>query len=72
LALPDDLAVALGVAAERAAAAAKPRPGESLLGLFDGGPRRRCAAEALSAWRDAVRIAARRTDLAAARDRSAP
>jgi tetratricopeptide (TPR) repeat protein len=64
--LPDDPRVALGVAGELAAAAVRPRPGESLLAVLRDEPRRRCAIEALAAWRDAARIAARESHLAGA------
>ena len=64
---PDDPAVALGVAVELTAAAVLVGPGESLLVAVRDEQRRRCAALALEAVRDAARIAARRSHLAESR-----
>jgi tetratricopeptide (TPR) repeat protein len=69
---PDDPAVALGVAGELAAAAVLTRSSGSLPALLLSRERRRCFAEAMAAWRDAARIAARKTAFTAARSGQSP
>ncbi len=67
---PSDPAVALGVAGELAAAAVSPRKGESAISLIVNQDRRRYAVEALSALRNAARVAGEHAHLGEARSGS--
>ncbi len=63
---PDDAAVALDVGTGLAAASLMQRPDEPFLAMLADDARRRCAIEALAAWRDSARIVATRPALTAA------